>query len=151
MFEHRFALELLGGDGDDAGAFGGVRHFHHTALHILGDDSLEHRFDLNQRYHLPADFHKPLDPADVPEIAILIEVAHISGVIPALANVQGGLFKIVVVAQHDVVAFDQDAAIFSRAALLAGFVVLDADLYAGNGLTNAARAIAARNIGGYDR
>ena len=75
---------------------------------------------------------KRLQPADMPEIAVLVEIAHVAGIVPAVADVQGGLLEVVEIALHDAVALDQDAAVLAPAAFFAGGVVFDADLKAGD-------------------
>jgi len=137
--------------GDDPGPLDGVGDLDHTALDILGQSLFQDILDFHQRYHLAADLDEALEPADMPEVAVGVDIAHVAGVVPAAADMHEGLFEIVEVALHHVVALDQDATVLARAAGLAGLVVLDADLDSGDRPADTAGAVELRGVGGDDR
>jgi len=77
----------------------------------------------------------------VPEVTILVNITHISSIIPASANVQGGLLKVIEIPLHHIVPFDQYPAVFARSTFFAGLVVLNSDLNTGNRFADTARTI----------
>ena len=61
----------------------------------------------------------------MPEIAVLIQVAHVAGIVPAMTYMERGLLKIIEIALHDQVALDQNFAAFSYTAFLSGLVMFN--------------------------
>ena len=61
----------------------------------------------------------------MPEIAVLIQVTHVTGIVPATTYMQRGLFKIIEIALHDHVAPDQNLAVFTCGAFLSGLVMFN--------------------------
>ena len=116
----------------------------HTAFDILRQGFLQDILDLDQRDHLAADLDEALQTADMPEKTVRIDIAHIAGIVPAAADMQGGLLEVIEIALHDVVALDEDPAVLAGTAGFAGLVVLDADLDAGDGFADAAGRLNSR-------
>src|SRR5512137_850773 len=86
----------------------------------------------------------------MPEIGVLIHPPHIAGVIPSVTHGQGGLFEVVEITFHNVIALDQDLPDFPKPALLSGLIVLNANPDAGKRLANAPGAVELRRINGDD-
>ena len=125
---------------------------HRLAPDVAGDadhGDLRHRrvrrdrvLDLDRVDVLAAGHDHVLDPIDQVEIAVLVEVAGVAGVVPAAAERLLGRVLLVPVLDHVVAAARADLAVLSRRQQVAG-LVLDRERDPGQRMADRAQQLAA--------